>query len=180
MTKLHDERVRQVAVAAGILLTLTILVPGLLITWRFMPGFVGEWVGTVMGVLTTPFIMETSFLILGLVIVILINHWRQQKEGDEFVYLEQVTGPDVPKDLPDQAKWAVYREAPLEASPLSLRDRAEGALAIGDHAAASECIAAMPPEELNQPEILKLRRDLALATGKTELAADFERRLLEQ
>ncbi|RYD22442.1 MAG: hypothetical protein EOP88_08045 [Verrucomicrobiaceae bacterium] len=180
MTKLHDERVRQVAVAAGILMTLTIVVPGLLITWRFLPGFLGEWVGTVMGVLTTPFIMETSFLILGLVIVILINHWRQQKEGDEFVYLEQVTGPDVPKDLPDQARWALYRNAPLDATDISLRDRAEGALAIGDHEAAAHFIAEMEPAELEQLEVITLRRDLALATGKTALAEEFEKRLRQQ
>lgn len=180
MIKFKDERVSQVGVAAAILITLTILVPGLITGWRFIPGFLGEWIGTVMGVLTTPFVMETSFFILGLVIVILINHWRQQKDGDEFVYLEQVHGPDVPKDLPDQAKWAVYREKPLEGGDVSLRDRAEGALAIGDHAAASDFIAEMEPGELEQPEVLALRRDLAQATGKTELAAEFEKRLRGQ
>ncbi|RYD26296.1 MAG: hypothetical protein EOP87_22970 [Verrucomicrobiaceae bacterium] len=166
--------------AAGILLTLAIVVPGLLLTWRLLPGLLGEWIGMIMGVLTTPFIMETSFLILGLVIVILINHWRQQREGDDFVYLEQVTGPDVPKDLPDQAKWAVYREMPLEVGQISLRDRVEGALAIGDHEASGQWIAAMDAKELDQPEVLALRRDLALATGKVELAEEFEKRLRRQ
>ncbi|RYD31804.1 MAG: hypothetical protein EOP85_22370 [Verrucomicrobiaceae bacterium] len=171
---------KQVGVAAAILITLTILVPGLITGWRFIPGFLGEWIGTVMGVLTTPFIMETSFFILGLVIVILINHWRQQKEGDEFVYLEQVSGPGLPKDLPDKAKWAVYREKPLEGGDISLRDRAEGALAIGDHGAAADFIAEMEPGELEQAEVLALRRNLALATGKPELAAEFENKLRGQ
>lgn len=177
MTRVYDERVKQVGIAAAILITITVVVTGLLLGWRFLPGLLGEWVGTIMGILTTPFFMEASFLILGLVIVVLLNNWRQHKDGDEFVYLEQVTGPDVPADLPEQAKWAVYREKPLDAQEPTLRDRAEGALAIGDHEAAGEWIAAMEPGELNQPEILALRRDLALATGKTELAAEFELRL---
>lgn len=177
MTTIHDERVKQVGIAAAILITLTVVVTGLLLGWRFLPGLFGEWVGTIIGILTTPFFMEASFAILGLVIVVLLNNWRHQKDGDEFVYLEEVTGPDVPADLPDQAKWAIYHEKPLDVPEPSLRDRAEGALAIGDHEAAADWIASMELEELEQPEILALRRDLAVATGKSELAAEFETRL---
>lgn len=177
MTRIHDERVKQVGIAATILMTIMVTVTGLLLGWRFIPGILGEWVGTIMGILTTPFFMEASFVILGFLIVVLLNNWRQHKDGDEFVYLEQVTGPDVPADLPDQAKWAVYREKPLDSQEPSLRDRAEGALAIGDHQAATQWIAAMEPEELNQPDILALRRDLALATGRNDLAAEFESRI---
>lgn len=171
---------RQAGVGIAILVVLMIAVPSLLVGWRFMPGLLGEWVGAFMGIITTPFIMETFFATLGLVIVILINNWRKQKDGDEFVYLEEVTGPDVPKDLPDQAKWAVYREKPLDAAALSLHDQAQGALAIGDHAGAAELIAAMEPGELDRPEVLVLRRDLALATGRTDLAREYEEKLRGQ
>ncbi len=180
MINFQDERVKQVGIAATILMTLTVVVTSLLLFWRLLPGLFGEWVGTVMGILTTPFFMEGTFAILGLMLVIFLNHWRQHKDGDEFVYLEQVTGEDLPKDLPDQAKWAVYRDKPLETSDIPLRDRAEGALAIGDHSAATEALAAMDPAELDEPEVLALRRDLALATGKTDLAEEFSRRLRQQ
>ena len=106
MVRLHDERVKQVAIGASILIVLAVVVTGLLVGWRLLPGLLGEWVGTMVGILTTPFFMEASFAILGLVIVISLNHWRQHKDGDEFVYLEQVSGPEVPRDLPDQERGA--------------------------------------------------------------------------
>ena len=174
MTRPHDERVKQVAIGSGILLVLTVGVSGLLVGWRLLPGLLGEWVGTMIGILTTPFFMEASFIILGLVIVIGLNLWRQHKDGDEFVYLEQVAGPDVPKDLPDHAKWAVYREKPLEGEEMSRLTLAEGAFAIGDYPAAAECIGAMSRDELQQLDTLRLRLALAEATGRDDLVARLQ------
>ena len=174
MVRLEDERVKQVAVGAGLLVLLTVVVASLLVGWRFMPGLLGEWVGTVMGVITTPFIMETSFAILGLVTVITLNIWRRRKDGDDFVYLEQVSGPEVPADLPEHAKWALYRKKPLEGEEPTLMAQAEGALAIGDFQAVAEWIGRMDQEALKQPETLRLRLKLALATGKAELVKTIE------
>ena len=174
MTRPHDERVKQVAIGSGILLVLTVGVSGLLVGWRLLPGLLGEWVGTMIGILTTPFFMEASFIILGLVIVIGLNLWRQHKDGDEFVYLEQVAGPDVPKDLPDHAKWAVYREKPLDGEEMSRLGLAEGAFAIGDYPATAECIGAMSRDELQQPDTLRLRLALAEATGRDDLVAQLQ------
>jgi len=91
MEHVRDERVKQVAIAASILTSLAVIMAGSLFGWRFLPGFLGEWVGTMLGILTTPFFMEASFAILGLVIVITLNHWRISREGDEFVELETET-----------------------------------------------------------------------------------------
>ena len=174
MVRLHDERVKQVAIGASILIVLAVVVTGLLVGWRLLPGLLGEWVGTMVGILTTPFFMEASFAILGLVIVISLNHWRQHKDGDEFVYLEQVSGPEVPRDLPDQAKWAVYRQKPLDAEVPTLLAQAEGAFAIGDYPAAADWIGAMSGDELKQPDTLRLRLDLAAATGRAELVKQLQ------
>lgn len=174
MVRLHDERVKQVAIGASILIVLTVVVVGLLIGWRKLPGLLGEWVGMMIGIVTTPFFMEASFAILGLVIVIALNHWRQHKDGDEFVYLEQVAGPDVPKDLPDHAKWALYRQPPLEVERPTLLVQAEGAFAIGDYPAAAEWIGAMSRDELKQPATLRLRLELAEATGRVDLMAQLQ------
>jgi uncharacterized membrane protein len=174
MARIKDERVKQVIIGVSILVALTVMVPTILIGWRLLPGLLGEWLGTIIGIMTTPFFMEASFAILGLVIVILLNHWRQKKEGDEFVYLEQVAGPSVPRDLPEHAKWAVFLEKPLEFSSPTLLAQAEGALAIGDYPAATEWIGAMKSEELKLPETLRLRRDLAKATGRDDLAKQLE------
>jgi hypothetical protein len=113
--------------------------------------------------------MEASFIMLGLIIVIALNNWRRIKDGDDFVYLEQVDGPDAARDLPDQARWAVYREKPLDPDGPSLLEQAEGALAIGDFEAATEWIGAMERDELKQQDTLRLRLELAKATGRTEL-----------
>lgn len=177
MARLKDERVKQVAIGVGILVVLTVVVTGLLMGWRLLPGLLGEWLGTMIGILTTPFFMEASFAILGLVIVISLNHWRQHKDGDDFVYLEQVTGPDAPADLPEHAKWATYREKPLDGENPSLLAQAEGAFAIGDYPAASEWIGAMTAEDLRQPATLRLRLDLATATGRNDLVKQLEAEL---
>jgi hypothetical protein len=174
MARVSDERVKQVTIGVSILVTLTVAVAGALLGWRLLPGLLGEWVGTMIGILTTPFFMEASFAILGLFIVISLNHWRQHKEGDELVYLEQVAGPEVPADLPEHAKWALYRDKPLDAETPTLLAQAEGAFAIGDYPAATEWIGEMGHDELRLPETLRLRLDLANATGRTDLARQLE------
>ncbi|MEO5914310.1 MAG: hypothetical protein ABIS50_08770 [Luteolibacter sp.] len=174
MERAHDERVRQVAIGAGILILLAVSISGLLLGWRYLPGLLGEWVGTMVGVMSTPFFLEGSFVAVGLMIVLFVNIWRRHKEGDEFVYLEQVSGPDLPKNLPEQAKWAIYREKPLDAEEPSAFAQAEGAYFIGDYPAAAEWIGTLSQEELRQPETLELRLKLARATGRTDLASDLE------
>lgn len=101
MEHVRDERVKQVAIAAGILIPLAVTVSGLLVGWRFLPGLLGEWVGMMLGILTTPFFMEASFAILGLVIVITLNHWRISRDGDEFVELEITSEPTADVSSPD-------------------------------------------------------------------------------
>jgi hypothetical protein len=177
MQRVYDERVKQVAVGVVILTTLTVLVAGTLLGWRLIPGLVGEWVGTMIGILTTPFFMEASFAILGLVTVISLNIWRRRKDGDEFVYLEQVAGPDSPRSLPEHAQWALYRQKPLDPESPSLLAQAEGALAIGDYSAAAEWIGAMDCGELKQPETLRLRLELAKLTGHSDLAKQLENQI---
>ncbi len=177
MERTKDERVKQVAIGVSILVVLTVVVTGLLMGWRLLPGLLGEWVGTMMGILTTPFFMEASFTILGLVTVISLNHWRQRKDGDDFVYLEQVAGPQVPKDLPEHAKFAVYRDKPLDGEEPSLLAQAQGAFAIGDYPATSQWISAMDHDELKQLQALRLRLDLAKATGRDDVVKQLEAEL---
>lgn len=178
MTRADDEnRLKQIAVGGGILVLLTLMVCGALLGWRYLPGLLGEWIGMMVGLITTPFFLEGSFVIIGLTLVMAINHWRRKRDGDELVYLEQVKGPDVPPDMPEQAKWAVYREAPLEGEIPSLQIQAEGALAIGDFETAAESFGAMSDEELRRPETLVLRLELAKATGRDDLAVQLENEL---
>lgn len=177
MAQVQDERIRQILTGAGILLAITAVVCAMLLGWMHLPGLLGEWVGTVIGILTTPFFLEASFLILGLTIVIALNTWRRHKSGDECVYLEQVTGDDLPDTLPDQARWAVFHTQPLDAIAPTPLELAEGALAAGDYDAAAQWIATLDPEMLSQPDVLKLRLELARASGRLDLATRLEREI---
>lgn len=176
MIRRADERTCQVAAAAGIVLGVGVLVCAVLLGWRHVPGVLGEWLGMVIGVMTTPFFMEASFAVLGLSLVVLLNHWRQKKAGDDLVYLEQV---DEAAGLPEHAAWAVFREAPLEGGLPTPLERAQGAMAIGDHAAASDFLAAMTDDELKLPETLGIRLELARSAGLHELAERLESMLHE-
>ncbi|MGL5017387.1 MAG: hypothetical protein ACRDBP_04585 [Luteolibacter sp.] len=177
MQRINDERVKQGLVGVILLVTLTVIVAGTLLGWRLIPGLLGEWVGMMIGIVTTPFFMETFFAILGLVTVVALNIWRQRKDGDEFVYLDLVDGPSSPKNLPEHAKWALFREKPLDPEKPSLLAQAEGALAIGDYASAGEWIAAMDHDELKHPETLRLRLELAKVTGRHDLVDSLEKSL---
>ncbi len=174
MERERDDRTKHIALGVSLLMGLALVVPGILLGWRFLPGLLGEWIGTMIGVAMTPFVLETSFAILGLIIVLALNTWRRHKDGDEFVYLEQVAGPEVPANLPEQAKWAIYKEKPLEVAMPSLLAQAEGAFAIGDFQTASEFLGAMDRQELDQPETRYLRVELAKATGREELARKLQ------
>ncbi|WP_338289325.1 hypothetical protein [Luteolibacter sp. LG18] len=168
----RDERFKQVMIAAGILAC--VLVVSLAIrAASFLPGLAGEFFGMITGVLSTPVFLEISFFCIGFLIVLALNHWRMKKEGDEFVYLDQIQEPEA-KDLPDQAKWAIYKTEPLPGEEPSLLVQAEGALAIGDFQAAADAVAAMDDAELHLPETKALRIRLARASGKDDLARRLE------
>ena len=173
----HDERKRQVAVGALIVAGVAGLFL-LLVMSTGLPGVAGEFFARIVGIVTTPFLLEASMIILGFIIVILINHWRHQREGgDELVYLDEVR--DAPKEVPEQARWAIYRSKPLEAGNPALSDLLEGAVAIGDHESAVEILDTMNDEERHRPEVMRQRITLAKATGKEELARRLEAELAE-
>jgi uncharacterized membrane protein len=174
MVGFRDERVKQVTIGVVIFLSIAVVAVTSLVGWRLLPGLLGEWIGVIVGILSTPVFLEISFAILGLMIVLALNHWRQHKDGDEFVYLEQVEGPNTPADLPEQAKWAIFREEPLAAGDPSLLAQAEGAFALGDHQAAAELIAQMNRDELIELDVLRLRLALAQASGRDALARQLE------
>lgn len=172
----EDGRVRQVVCGVSILLVLMVLVCGVLVGSKFLPGLLGEWVGTMVGVATTPVFLEITFVFLGFVVVLVINGVRRRREGDELVYLERAEGVD----LPEHAKWAVYREEPLAGEEPDLIEQAEGAMELGDLEEVAEFLSKMSEEELGGLRALALRVRLAEASGKGGLAerlrGEWERR----
>jgi len=167
-------RGRQLAIGLGILGVLILVVPAFYIVWRFVPGLFGEWLGVIAGVISTPFLLEIFFVVTGLIIVVGLNHLRHKRDGDEFVYLEQVQDPAAPADLPEKSSFAIYRNRPLEGVEPSLTDAIEGALEIGDHKEATIRLSNLDEHTLKSPAVLALRLRLARETGKDDLAKRIE------
>ena len=112
MKRADDEnRWKQIAAGAGILLALGAAACGTLLGWRHLPGLLGEWVGLIVGVLTTPFFLEASAVMVGLTVVLAINGWRRQQAGEEWVYLkpadeDQAAGKQALGAQPEQESHA--------------------------------------------------------------------------
>jgi len=172
-----DPRKWQLVVGLSVMGVLIAVVPAFYIVWRFVPGLFGEWLGVIAGIMSTPFLLEFFFICIGLIIVVGLNSWRRTREGDEFVYLEQVDDPRAPADMPERAKFAIYKERPAHGEEPGLADQAEGAMAIRDFAEAAKLFAAMDEDELRLPGVMALRIELARATGKPQLAARLEREM---
>lgn len=169
-----ESRGRQLAVGLGILGVLILVVPAFYIVWRFVPGLFGEWLGVIAGVISTPFLLEIFFIVTGLIVVVGLNHVRNKREGDEFVYLEQVCDPGVVEDFPERSSFAVYRDRPLPGVEPSVMDEIEGALEIGDHDEATALFGKLGDAELKLPGVLALRLRLARETGKDDVARRIE------
>jgi len=171
----RDERKTQVTTAVLVIASIGALFLTLVMATG-LPGLAGEFFAKIVGLVTTPFILEASMIILGFIIVISLNLWRQHREGDEFVYLDEVK--DAP-EIPAQARWAIYKNKPLDGASPAPADLLEGAVAIGDHESAVEILDSMSDEERHQPEVMRQRIALAKATGKDELARRLEAELAE-
>lgn len=146
----RDERPKQVAISIAVFCAVGVLFVSIALGGR-LPGSLGVVFAKITGILSTPFLMEASLCLLGLVIVMLLNYWRHLRNGDELVYLDEIK--NAPADL------------------------LEGAIAIGDHSTATEALASMSDEERARPDIVRLRITLARSTGKTDLAERLESEL---
>lgn len=135
---------------------------------------------TVFQVLTTPFILESVLALLGLCIVIAINHHRQKKEGDGWVYLEQkVPAPEAAHsdDPPHRHEAVVWQEkpAPFDQTAAEL-DVAEGYLDLGLAEDALRELATLPDEASGDIRAGLLRaRALNMSGREDEALAVFDR-----
>lgn len=87
---MKDQRVRQVLIAAAVLTAVAGGTSALLLGWRRVPGVLGEWLGMMVGIMSTPFFLEGTFVILGVLLVVVVSAVRRHREGDEFVSREEL------------------------------------------------------------------------------------------
>jgi len=78
---------RTVFIGFGLILIVFAII---VIIWAgtFLPGYLGEVFRSVAGLLGTPLIMEGSFCLIALFIVLSVNSYRREKEGDEYVSMD--------------------------------------------------------------------------------------------
>ncbi|MEI6605741.1 MAG: hypothetical protein WCP35_10560 [Verrucomicrobiota bacterium] len=93
---MKDERMKQALIGAAVLAALTSGVLALLLCWRWVPGLLGEWLGTLVGIMSTPFFLEASFVILGVLVVMVVNAVRRHREGDEFIAIDELPERQAP------------------------------------------------------------------------------------
>lgn len=89
MSNARDQRNRQIVWAAVILIGLGLVVSTTLLFGRKLPGLWGDWASMLIGVMTTPFLMEASFFLMGISIVALVNHYVEKRDGEEWVNMDR-------------------------------------------------------------------------------------------
>lgn len=82
-------RVQQVLLGGGVIFGVMLLTCGIRLTLG-MSGFVGEVLALFAGILSTPFFLEASFLLIGFVIVIGLNSYARERGGEEYVSREEL------------------------------------------------------------------------------------------
>lgn len=139
----------------------------------------GESALTIFQVLTTPFVLETALALLGLCIVIAINHHRQKKDGDEWVYLEQKapSASSEPNDDPPHRHDAVvWHEKPAAFDETATElDVVEGYLDLGLADDALREWSSLPPSASRSERAVAMHiRALAMSGRYEEAIAAFD------
>jgi hypothetical protein len=137
---------------------------------------VGESALTIFQIVTAPFILETTLALLGLFIVMAINHYRQLKDGDEWVYLQKQEPPPAADtgvmDPPHRHDAVVWTEKPAHFDEAATElEVVEGYVDLGLADDALQELASLPAGLGQTAHAVDLQiRALAIA-GKVQQAA---------
>ena len=155
---------KSLLVGFGLILAAAALV-ALIWLGTYLPGFLGEAFSMFAGLMWTPIVLDITIFLFGVILILWLNMVIRAREGDEYVYLEQAEGPDVPADLPAAARTAIFRDKPEDQGLTPALGAIEGALDLGDLGEAAGLLFDLPPEHLDEPEVLALRIRLARRQG---------------
>lgn len=111
----------------------------------------------VLGFLSTPFILETSTLLVGLFVVVFINHLRMSKEGDDWVVMEVPVKKD--EDLESSKSHRLEETKPAISADFDSRLAViEGYLELGMAREALDELQLLSPEEKKEDRVWQLER----------------------
>ena len=154
---------KSLAVGFGLILAAAALV-ALIWLGTYLPGFLGEVFSIIAGLMWTPLILDFSIFLFGVILILWLNSFIRARDGDEFVYLEQVEGPGSAA-LPEEARTAIFTEEPEPQGLAPALAAIEGALELDDLSEAAVLLYDLPEEQLTTPEVLSLRIQLARRKG---------------
>lgn len=133
-----------------------------------------ETAKTIFGIVSTPFILETTFALIGIFIVLAVNHWRIKREGDGWVYLvthePDAGAAPLPAAITQRLQSVVMRDRPSVVDEAGVsRLVVEGFLEMGMAAQAKQELSGL--DDLPDDEITAALHIRVLAANLETAAA---------
>ena len=83
-----DDSKKHILIGSGLIVLFFLCLGGVAAT-AYLPGFSGEFGRMCLALITSPFLMETAIFFLALTLLFAINGWRRNREGDDYVTLDE-------------------------------------------------------------------------------------------
>lgn len=84
---------KQIAIGAGVIVCFFLALGGIAAS-AYLPGFAGEMGRLCLALITSPFLMETTIFFLALTLLFAINGWRRNREGSDWITLDENGVPE--------------------------------------------------------------------------------------
>lgn len=93
---LMEESKKHILIGSGLIIFFFLCLAGVAAS-AYLSGYSGEFGRMCLALITTPFLMETAIFFLALTLLFAINGWRRNREGDDYVTLDEKGIPLRPK-----------------------------------------------------------------------------------
>ncbi|MCP5534644.1 MAG: hypothetical protein H7A51_00235 [Akkermansiaceae bacterium] len=90
-----EESKKHILIGSGLIIFFFLCL-GAVAASAYLPGFSGEFGRMCLALITSPFLMETAIFFLALTLLFAINGWRRNREGDDYVTLDENGIPERP------------------------------------------------------------------------------------
>ena len=83
-----NDRKKHILIGSGLIVFFFLGLGGIAAS-AYIPGYTGELGRMCLALITSPFLMETSIFFLALTLLFAINGWRRNREGDDWITLDE-------------------------------------------------------------------------------------------
>ncbi len=81
-------RSKHIAIGSALVAFFFLMLGGIAAS-AYLPGYAGELGRMCLALVTSPFLMETAIFFLALTLLFAINGWRRNRDGDDWVALDE-------------------------------------------------------------------------------------------